>query len=42
VKILLEGSEELRWLAVLLGPPLSSPEDEVEGAKGEQSKVTTA
>ena len=38
VKILLEGSDEWRWLAVLLGPPLSSPEDEVAG----ESKATTA
>ena len=42
VKILLEGSDEWRWLAVLLGPPLSSPEDEVPGTKGEPSKATTA
>ena len=43
VKILFEGSEEWRWLAVLLGPPLSSPEDEAAGtSKGEASKATIA
>ena len=40
VKIMLEGSVEWRWLAVLLGPPLPMPEEGVP--EGEESKVTTA
>jgi predicted PurR-regulated permease PerM len=40
VKIMLEGSAEWRWLAVLLGPPLPMPEDGV--AEGEEGKASTA
>ena len=39
VKILLEGSEEWRWLAVLLGPPLPMPEDGVR--EGEERRAST-
>jgi predicted PurR-regulated permease PerM len=41
VKIMLEGSEEWRWLAVLLGPPPASP-DEPSLREGEESKARTA
>jgi predicted PurR-regulated permease PerM len=40
VKIMLEGSMEWRWLAVLLGPPLSAPDP--NPAETEQGKATTA
>jgi predicted PurR-regulated permease PerM len=40
VKIMLEGSVEWRWLAVLLGPPLPMPEDGVP--EGEEGKARTA
>jgi predicted PurR-regulated permease PerM len=40
VKIMLEGSVEWRWLAVLLGPPLPMPEEGVP--EGEESKASTA
>jgi predicted PurR-regulated permease PerM len=40
VKIMLEGSDEWRWLAVLLGPVPPSPES--IGGKGEETKVRTA
>jgi predicted PurR-regulated permease PerM len=40
VKIMLEGSAEWRWLAVLLGPPLPMPDEGVP--EGGESKATTA
>jgi predicted PurR-regulated permease PerM len=40
VKIMLEGSVEWRWLAVLLGPPLSAPDP--NQAETEEGKATIA
>jgi predicted PurR-regulated permease PerM len=39
-KIMLEGSEEWRWLAVLLGPPPDSPDSPV--IEGDETGVKTA
>jgi predicted PurR-regulated permease PerM len=42
VKIVLEGSEEWRWLAVLLGPPPATTPAEPPLPEGEETKARTA
>jgi predicted PurR-regulated permease PerM len=42
VKIMLEGSDEWRWLAVLLGPPPATPAAAAATADGEESSARTA